>query len=64
MHWDLIDADLHQVYGLDSASEAFNERPWRWFQRRVLGLLTCESRIQRKLAPPEPTPAVPSIPKA
>jgi hypothetical protein len=28
-------------------------RTWRWFQTRVLGLLSTESRLQRHFNPPE-----------
>lgn len=55
-HWDLVDADLHEIYGLDSEDPVvLDERTWGWFKRRLIGLLSCECRIQRKLAPPEKT---------
>ena len=58
-HRGLIEADLHQVYGIDTGSGILRERSWSWFQRRVAGLLTCECRIQRKLSPPEKQPKTP-----
>jgi len=61
-HWTLIDADLHSEYGLDTGSGVLADRSWPWLKRRVIGLLTCESRIQRKLAPPEKQPKAPSVP--
>lgn len=62
-HRDLVEADLHEVYGIDTGSGILRERTWKWFCRRVSGLLTCECRIQRKLAPPEKTKK-PSAPHA
>lgn len=54
--WPLIEADLHQVYGIDVEDGILRERPWRWFQARVLGLLSCESRLHRRFAPPPEDP--------
>ncbi|WP_445524806.1 hypothetical protein [Streptomyces cyslabdanicus] len=31
-------------------------RSWRWFQARVLGLLSTESRLHRHFAPPPEEP--------
>jgi hypothetical protein len=61
-HADLIDADLHSEYGIDTGSGILDDRTWSWFRIRVLNLLTCESRIQRKLAPPEKKPKTPAVP--
>jgi len=66
-HRDLVEADLHEVFGVDVESGILRERTWRWFQRRIAGVLTCDSRIHRKLHPPEKTkpaktPATPHIP--
>lgn len=49
----LIEADLHQVYGVDVESGVLRERTWRWLQLRILGLLSTESRMQRHFNPPE-----------
>jgi hypothetical protein len=57
-----VEADLHEVYGIDIGSGILTERSWTWFKRRCGGLLTCESRIQRKLFPPE-KPKTPSVPR-
>lgn len=62
-HQDLIDADLHAEYGIDTASGILDDRTWKWFRVRVLGLLNCESRIQRKLTPPEKAPKTPQVPR-
>jgi len=52
--WALIEADLHQVYGIDVESGILRERTWRWLQARILGLLsTDESRLHRHIFPPE-----------
>lgn len=67
-HWDLIECDLHEVYGIDAADpQILDGRPWQWFLRRVRGLGTTECRLQRKLSPPPDqippsAPSVPSIP--
>ncbi|MFE1349104.1 hypothetical protein [Streptomyces sp. NPDC058757] len=53
--WALIEADLHEVYGLDlSAPGLLQQRTWRWLRVRILGLLSTECRLQRHFAPPEP----------
>jgi len=62
-HWHLIEPDLHSEYGIDTASGILTDRSWKWLRTRVLGLLTCESRIQRKLSPPPEAPKVPSVPR-
>jgi hypothetical protein len=54
--WPLIEADLHQIYGIDTGSGIFSQRTWGWLKARILGLLTCECRLQRKLSPPPPEP--------
>jgi hypothetical protein len=61
-HWDLIDADFQEVYGIDTADPYVMDRPWQWFLRRVKGLLTTECRLQRKLTPADQAPQVPSVP--
>ncbi|MEV0114464.1 hypothetical protein AB0H77_14605 [Streptomyces sp. NPDC050844] len=55
--WALIEADLHEVYGIDlGAPDLLRERSWRWLRLRILGLLSAESRLSRHFAPPEPKP--------
>ncbi|MCX5362874.1 hypothetical protein OG864_29690 [Streptomyces sp. NBC_00124] len=57
--WPLVEADLHEVYGVDvGAPGLLDERSWRWLRLRILGLLSADSRIQRLLFPPPemPTP--------
>jgi hypothetical protein len=61
--WPLIESDLHQIYGIDTGSGVLADRSWKWLQTRIMGLLTCECRLQRKLAPPE-KPKDPSVPHA
>jgi hypothetical protein len=52
--WVLIEADLHQVYGIDVEDDGLlRRRTWRWLQLRILGLLSTESRLQRHFNPPE-----------
>ena len=54
--WPLVEADLHEVYGIDvSAPGLLAGRSWRWLRVRILGLLSTESRLARYLNPePEP----------
>ncbi|THV26060.1 hypothetical protein E9998_19965 [Glycomyces paridis] len=61
-HRDLVEADLHEIYGVDTGSGVLDQRSWAWLQRRLAGLLTCECRLQRKLKPPEKTAKTPSMP--
>ena len=56
--WPLVEADLHQVYGLDvGAPGLLRARSWRWLRVRVLGLLSApDSRLPRHFAP-DPKPS-------
>ncbi|MGW0134823.1 hypothetical protein [Streptomyces sp. NPDC003299] len=56
--WPLIEADLHEVYGLDvEAPGLLDTRSWRWLRLRILGLLSADSRINRLLNPPPDPPS-------
>src|SRR4051794_33837540 len=44
-HWQLVEADLHERYGIDVESGILRARSWRWFRTRIVGLLSCESRL-------------------
>ncbi|MYX36723.1 MULTISPECIES: hypothetical protein [unclassified Streptomyces] len=51
--WALIEADLHEIYGIDiGAPGILTGRSWRWLRLRVYGLLSADSRISRVLNPP------------
>ncbi|MFF9261994.1 hypothetical protein [Streptomyces longwoodensis] len=51
--WPLVEADLHEVYGVDvGAPGVLEARSWRWLRVRILGLLSTDSRINRLLFPP------------
>ena len=40
MHWRLIEADLHDVYGIDvNDDDLLSRRSWRWLRVRIGGLL-------------------------
>ncbi|TGB03325.1 hypothetical protein E2651_25375 [Streptomyces sp. MZ04] len=55
--WPLIEADLHEIYGLDVGDRRLmRARSWRWLRVRILGLLSAESRLSRHFAPPEQPP--------
>ncbi|MGW6518540.1 hypothetical protein [Streptomyces sp. NPDC054962] len=52
--WPLIEADLHEVYGVDVGAPGLLEtRSWRWLRVRILGLLSADSRINRHMFPPD-----------
>jgi len=53
-HWNLIEADLQDA-GIDIDSGILKRRTWRWLAVRISGLLSVESRLQRKLFPPKKT---------
>lgn len=59
-HWLLIEADLHEFYGIDLGDRALlRSRSWRWLWVRIVGLLSVESgRLRRTLYPPK-TPETP-----
>lgn len=52
-HWSLVEADLHERYGLDVDQPGLlKTRTWRWLRVRIVGLLeTGETRIARALTP-------------
>lgn len=54
--WPLVEADLHEIYGLDiGAPGLLAARSWRWLRVRILGLLSADSRLSRlNNPPPEP----------
>lgn len=52
--WRLIEADLHQTYGIDVDSGVLRSRSWRWLRTRILGLLSADTRIGRHFEPPPP----------
>lgn len=50
--WALIEADLHDVYGIDVEDRTLmRTRSWRWLQTRIFGLLAADTRIYRVFAP-------------
>ena len=50
-HWQLIEIDFQEIYGIDLASKAMDQRSWRWLRIRIFGLLSTECRTQRALNP-------------
>jgi hypothetical protein len=53
-HWLLLEADLHETYGVDvEAPGLLASRSGRWLRTRILGLLAVDSRLHRVLRPPE-----------
>jgi len=54
--WLLIEADLHEVYGIDVGTPGLlRARSWRWLRVRILGLISTDSRLARHLMPPTET---------
>ncbi|QKW54679.1 hypothetical protein HUT08_21585 [Streptomyces buecherae] len=54
-HWPHVEADLHEVYGIDvGAPGLLRARSWRWLRTRIEGLLSAESRLARLLTPDPP----------
>ncbi|MFC7869626.1 hypothetical protein ACFUS2_00500 [[Kitasatospora] papulosa] len=52
--WLLIEADLHQTYGIDVDQPGLlRERSWRWLRTRIAGLISTDSRLGRHFAPEE-----------
>jgi hypothetical protein len=52
--WPLVEADLHETYGVDVGAPGLLEtRSWRWLRVRIFGLLSADSRINRQLFPPD-----------
>lgn len=42
-HWGLIEADLHDVYGIDVEDGILDRRSWRWLEQRIAGLMASRS---------------------
>ncbi|MFD0595090.1 hypothetical protein ACFQZ4_24190 [Catellatospora coxensis] len=56
-HWALVEADLHERYGIDVDDRALmRARSWRWLSTRIVGLLAEDTRLARALAPREEQP--------
>lgn len=55
-HWNHIEADLQEHYGIDVGAGILTQRSWRWLEVRIVGLLAIESsRLRLTLYPPEKT---------
>lgn len=53
-HWLLIEADLHQTYGVDVETPGLlAARTARWLRTRIVALAATDSRLHRALRPPE-----------
>ncbi|TDC81923.1 hypothetical protein E1193_13480 [Micromonospora sp. KC606] len=51
-HWLLVEADLHERYGVDVDDRALlRARSWRWLETRIVGLLAADTRLNRALSP-------------
>ena len=52
--WQLVEADMHEHYGIDLAEPGLLERrSGRWLKTRLNGLLSTDSRLHRVLYPPK-----------
>ncbi|PRA13359.1 hypothetical protein CQ010_01550 [Arthrobacter sp. MYb211] len=46
--WNLIELDLHEVFGIDIFNKPLMKaRTYAWLRRRIEGLLTTDSRLSR-----------------
>ncbi|WP_036377576.1 hypothetical protein [Micromonospora sp. ATCC 39149] len=62
--WALVEADLHDVYGVDVEDRALmRARSWRWLEVRITGLLSADTRLHRALAPEPEMPGIPGMPR-
>ena len=51
-HWDRIQLDLHERFGIDTGDrELLRSRPWSWLRLRISSLLAVESRLVAALRP-------------
>lgn len=48
--WSLVEADLHEQYGIDLSSGVLRKRSWRWLRTRIYGLLSANTRLNRSLS--------------
>ena len=39
-HWDDVEADLHERFGIDLWAPGVLDRPWPWLISRIVALLT------------------------
>lgn len=47
-HWDMVDADLHAEFGIDTwDQQVMQSRPWPWLRARILQLPASDTRITR-----------------
>ncbi|PRB01793.1 hypothetical protein CQ044_16495 [Microbacterium sp. MYb64] len=51
--WKDVEADFQEVYGIDLEAR-IRTCSWRWFAIRCIGLLSTDTRLNRRYAP-EPT---------
>jgi hypothetical protein len=51
-HWELVEADLHQVYGVDLGDPSLR-RSWRWLKLRIAGLCSTDCRLSGALSLPD-----------
>lgn len=43
--WELVEADLHDRYGIDTSGPIMHRRSWRWLRARIFGLLNMPPMI-------------------
>lgn len=66
--FSLVEADLHEVYGIDLEDPRLARRSWRWLRIKIIGLLTAppifrpdgvvvpSTRLGREMWTPPSTP--------
>ena len=51
-HWDIVSADLHHLYGIDTADPTVQySRSWGWLRDRIRHLVTARSRTLWAVTP-------------
>lgn len=48
-HWNAVESDLHDTFGVDVESGILAQRSWRWLNLRILDLINQPSRLRRAL---------------
>lgn len=49
-HWDAIETDFHHFYGVDLDEDKYRwGKTWKWFNKRLMRLLSEETAIERAL---------------
>jgi hypothetical protein len=53
-HWHLIEADIHDCYGLNLSSGVLHSETGAWLRVRLMGLLSADTRLARAVGTAQP----------